>query len=199
MAGTPMSAALAYVRRIAADWCGSHPACFPPVVIHITDGEPTDGDPSRPFETVEHEAEALRSLETNDGALLLFNCHLSKSPVAGVLFPVSEDELAADPYAHLLFRMSSSVPEMLRKAAEIRQLSCPPGARGMAFNADGAQMLALIQTGTPVEAGPTWRTEARGKRCLRSGIPSSGNVTYLGDRHLMTTVVRPWFGRDSEW
>ena len=47
MSGTPMCAALEYVRNIVAPWCASHPGSFPPVVIHLTDGEPTDGEPQR--------------------------------------------------------------------------------------------------------------------------------------------------------
>ncbi len=39
MSGTPMCAALDYVRIFAAEWCANHPNGFPPVVIHLTDGE----------------------------------------------------------------------------------------------------------------------------------------------------------------
>ena len=134
-----------YVKGIAETWCASHATSFPPVVIHITDDKPTDGH----SESVEHAAEALRRLETNDGSLLLFNCHVSGRPDSGVLFPASEGELPADPYAHLLFRISSPVPETLRTAAEAWEIACPPGARGMAFNANVADVVRLIQTGTP--------------------------------------------------
>jgi hypothetical protein len=141
MAGTPMCAALNYVSGLARQWCDSHSSSFPPIVIHITDGESNDGDP-------EPAAIELRKLQTQDGELLLFNCHLSKLQGIGVLFPVSEAELPADPSAHLLFRMSSPVPEILRNAAEVRRIQCTAGARGMAFNADGTQMVSLIQVGT---------------------------------------------------
>jgi hypothetical protein len=113
-------------------------------VIHVTDGESTDGNP-------EDAANLYRTLGTQDGDALLFNCHLSKLQAMGVLFPLSEAELPADPYAHLLFRMSSVLPESLRRGAEIRQINCSPGAHGMAFNADGAAMIALIQAGTVPE------------------------------------------------
>jgi hypothetical protein len=144
MAGTPLCGALQHVEQIAREWCAAHPESFPPVVVHITDGEANDGDP-------EPAATSLRSLSTQDGTLLLFNCHLSKLEGMGVLFPVSEADLPADEYAHLLFRMTSPLPDALRRAAEVKQLPCPPGARGMAFNADSVQMLMLIQAGTPVE------------------------------------------------
>ena len=39
-------------------------------MVHITDGESQDGNPI-PY------ADALKSLATEDGNVLLFNCHLS--------------------------------------------------------------------------------------------------------------------------
>jgi hypothetical protein len=144
MKGTPMCNAFNYVARIVQNWSSSHPHCFPPVVIHITDGQANDGPP----EAVQTAADQIRAQSTNDGAALLFNCHLSELQAMGVLFPVSEAELPADPYAHLLFKISSEIPDMLRKSAEQSQIKMPPGARGMAFNADSAGMLMLIQSGT---------------------------------------------------
>ena len=76
------------------------------MIVHLTDGEPTDGDPE-PY------AEAIKSLATEDGELLLFNCHLSTSSASPVVFPVSESMLTDD-YAKLLFRISSELPDSLR-------------------------------------------------------------------------------------
>ena len=44
--------------------------------------------------------------------------------------------------------MSSELPDKLRGVAEAKGVLCRTGARGMVFNADGAQMLLLIQMGT---------------------------------------------------
>ncbi len=140
MSGTPMCAAINYVYNIAETWCASHPSSFPPVVIHLTDGESNDGDPV-PF------ADALKSLSTEDGELLMFNCHLSESQASSVVFPSSE-HILADELAKVLFRMSSELPDKTRGVAESKGVLCSPGARGMVFNADGAQMLMLIQMGT---------------------------------------------------
>ena len=112
MSGTPMCAALDYVRKIAESWCTSHPQSFPPVVIHLTDGEPTDGDPL-PY------AEALKSLSTEDGQLLLFNCHISESQANPVVFPNSE-QILGDELAKALFRMSSELPDKLRGAGRVQ-------------------------------------------------------------------------------
>lgn len=152
MAGTPMCAALEYVHQLAADWCVAHPDSFPPIVIHLTDGESNDGVP-------EAQAQALRSLETTDGNLLLFNCHLSGSPADGVLFPASEGQLPDErddqgKFARMLFRMSSPLPDNLFAAAQemMQRIDerLPEGARGMAFNADAAKMLMLINVGTVI-------------------------------------------------
>lgn len=140
MGGTPMREALEYVHRVASAWCDAHPASFPPVVIHMTDGEATDGDP-------EPAAEALKRLSTEDGHLLLLNCHLSESQATPVAFPSIEAELS-DERAKVLFRMSSELPPKMSAAAEFNRISLKPGARGMVFNADGTQMLTLIQVGT---------------------------------------------------
>jgi hypothetical protein len=64
-----------------------------------------------------------------------------------VVFPTSEQVLT-DERAKVLFRMSSELPDPVRNQAESKGVSCMPGARGMVFNADGAQMLLLIQMGT---------------------------------------------------
>jgi hypothetical protein len=142
MGGTPMSYALDYARGIAEAWCNSRPGSFPPVIIHVTDGEPTDGDPE-PY------AEALKALATEDGNVLLFNCHLSTSPASPVVFPTSEGMLP-DEYAKLLYRMSSEVPDTseVRAQLETRGVSFPKGARGMVFNADATAMITLITVGT---------------------------------------------------
>lgn len=140
MGGTPMCRALDYVRNVVEGWCADHPRSFPPVVIHLTDGEATDADP-------EPVAEALKCVSTNDGSLLLFNCHISESPAQSVIFPSSEAMLSDD-RARVLFRMSSELPDAVRARAEARGVLCPPGTRGMAFNADAAQMIQLIQMGT---------------------------------------------------
>src|SRR5205807_2655575 len=100
----------------------------PPIVINITDGESSEGDP-QPY------AEAVQSLGTDDGNVLLFNCHLSMTPADPFLFP-SSDEILPDEYARSLFHMSSKLPESIYQRAVAEGLSLQPGARGMVFNAD---------------------------------------------------------------
>ena len=67
--GTPMCQAFARAHTVLHGWLQQHTGCFPPIVINITDGEATDGDPLQ-------SAEAVRSLSSSDGNVLLFNVHV---------------------------------------------------------------------------------------------------------------------------
>jgi len=141
--GTPMMQGLYHCYQIANQWISAHPDSFPPIVIHFTDGEATDGEP-------EPAAETLRSLATSDGNVLVFNCHLSDKDVPGVLFPSSEYELP-DEYALTLFRMSSLLPEKCLSTARAKGFNVQPGARGMVLNADSTTLIQLIQIGTTIK------------------------------------------------
>jgi len=101
--GTPMCQAMRDSQKVINQWLSQHPDCFPPIVINITDGEATDGDPLLP-------AQQLRELQSSDGQVLLFNVHLSSVGGAPFEFPDSELELP-DQYAKQLFNMSSVLPE----------------------------------------------------------------------------------------
>ena len=57
--GTPMCHMFYHAHELLSAWISEHPYSFPPIVVHITDGESQDGDPV-PF------ARALTSLATND-------------------------------------------------------------------------------------------------------------------------------------
>ncbi|WP_245298510.1 vWA domain-containing protein [Sinorhizobium sp. A49] len=102
--GTPMSAAMRTAAEALVEWCDAHPDCYPPTIIHVTDGQSTDGDPSSI-------ADALRQLSTNDGQCLLFNLHISAAGGQPVVFPSSDAGL--DDYGRLLLNMSSPFPAHL--------------------------------------------------------------------------------------
>jgi hypothetical protein len=106
--GTPMCAALEHACSTLEPWVGVHADAFPSIVINLTDGEATDGDPRPP-------AEALRQLATRDGNVLLFNAHLSSRPGAAILYPDSENNLPDD-FARQLFQMSSPLPPHIQQA-----------------------------------------------------------------------------------
>ena len=114
--GTPMCSALRKAKEVVEQWINRDDPRprQAPRVIHITDGENTEGVTANERLTKPLElAEAIRALETPDGNPLLVNCHIP-SPETGdvteqILYPVSEDELPT-PYARMLFEMSSEFP-----------------------------------------------------------------------------------------
>jgi uncharacterized protein YegL len=138
--GTPMSQALKSAHSILENWLAQHPDSFPPIVINITDGEATDGDPSGP-------AQALQQLASTDGNVLLFNLHLSSQRAASIEFADSEQELP-DEYARLLFRMSSVLPEYMRNIAEQEGFRASEETRGFVFNADIVAVIRFLDIGT---------------------------------------------------
>ena len=138
--GTPMCEALKSAHGIVSTWIGQHQSSFPPIVINITDGESTDGDPTEA-------AQALSELSTDDGNVLLFNLHLSSSKATPVQFPDSSDSLP-DKYAELLFSMSSALPSYMRTAAQDDGLSLSDGAKGFVFNADMISVIRFLDIGT---------------------------------------------------
>ena len=141
---TPMCAALNRASAVIGDWLAYHPGSFPPVVVNITDGASTDGDPVP-------SALALQGLTGADGHVLLFNLHLSSDRSEPVVFPPSEDGLPDD-HARQLHRMSSVLPHQMRLAALRQDLDLADGARGFAFNADISAIVQFLDVGTQVLA-----------------------------------------------
>jgi hypothetical protein len=139
-ADTPMCAAFQRVHGIVQDWIKKHRKAFPPIVIHITDGESTDGDPTSL-------AQKVRSLATDDGNVLLFNCHLSSTINPPVVFP-DQRSAVPDKYGQLLFELSSQLtPYMLQAASEL-QYPVTAQSRGFIFQADLSNVIHFLDIGT---------------------------------------------------
>ncbi|MBA4147940.1 MAG: VWA domain-containing protein [Verrucomicrobia bacterium] len=137
---TPMGQALSMAHHILEGWVGRHPNSYPPIVINITDGEATDSGPAP-------QAEALCSLCTNDGPVLLFNCHISTKPLEPIVFPDSDDDLP-DSFARTLYHSSSLLPDGLRDLARAENLDFGTETRGFAFNADLVELIRFLDIGT---------------------------------------------------
>jgi hypothetical protein len=141
--GTPMCAALRLAASILEPWVLDHAASYPPIVINLTDGESTDGDPTQP-------AEELRRLATDDGNVLVLNCHLSSKKGPKLLFPDSETNLA-DTFARRLFGMSSVLPEGLLAVAQREGFAAGEQARGFVFNGDLVDAIRFLDIGTRID------------------------------------------------
>ncbi len=138
--GTPMRAALTKVAEELVIWCDAHPEGYPPTVLHITDGESSDGDP-------EELATHLREIATNDGQALLLNIHVSASGGDAIKFPAGENGLP-DAYSKMLFRMSSQLPAHLIKFAQEKGHNVSLESRGFMFNAEAPEIVDFFDIGT---------------------------------------------------
>jgi hypothetical protein len=138
--GTPMCQALDQARGILSTFLADHPGAFPPIVINITDGESTDGDPTT-------KAEQLQGLSSDDGNVLLFNVHLSSQRATPVEFPASDANLP-DKYARLLFAISSPLPPYMREIAQQEGYAVSADTRGFVFNADIVAVIRFLDIGT---------------------------------------------------
>lgn len=137
---TPMAGALEHAHRLLGAWLPDHPDAFPPIVMHITDGDATDGDPLP-------KAQAIQQLATSDGQVLLFNAHISDHVAKPIEFPATEDGLPDD-FAKLLFRMSSVMPSRFREEAAAEGHAIAAHSRGFVFNADLVQLIGFLDIGT---------------------------------------------------
>lgn len=158
MGGSPICAALNCVAQIAQDWASSHRESYPPVVIHLTDGESTDGDP-------ESAAAALKSITTEDGELLLFHTLFLSSQATLTQLPTRNASLP-NHLAAKFFRLSSSLPldavvdprnsQSHQKMQDLRK----PRPRGLMVNADPRDFVRIFKIGT--EYFPHWSLDEDG-------------------------------------
>lgn len=139
--GTPMTDAFRKANTIIADWLSSNPNCFPPVVIHITDGESTDGDPTEEMNKITNQA-------STDGNVVLFNLHTNARSVNPISFPGPEVHLP-DQYSEKLFNGASLLPSFMRNVASQEfGLNLSDGAKAFVLNGDIDLIITAIEIGT---------------------------------------------------
>ena len=146
---TPMCDALRKVKEILEHWLKDHPHGFPPTVLHLTDGESSDGDPNEI-------GQQIMSLGTDDGAVLLFNCHISSRRAAKIEYPTEEASLP-DGFARSLFQMSSRLPPNFLSAAAQLGVHVVEGSRGFVFNGDPSSIVQFYEIGTSLTGMTPYR------------------------------------------
>jgi len=118
-----MCAGLNAAISILEQWCREHPSAFPPTVLHVTDGHPSDGNPGA-------DRGSLKNIATNDGSCLLFNLHLDVGAGEPLVFP-NDERVIKDRFGKALFRMSSLLPPHAIEAAASKGLRrCAPAPAG---------------------------------------------------------------------
>jgi hypothetical protein len=139
---TPMNAAIKMAREVIDGFLANYPDCFPPMIVNLTDGQPTDANPLAA-------AGELKAMKSSDGNVLFFNVHLSSSPSSPIAFPGDEGGLP-DVFSKLLFRMSSILPPRMMSAAQEEGYTLHGPARGFMFNADMVSVIRFLEIGTRV-------------------------------------------------
>ena len=139
--GTPMCEALSAASKALQEWTALHPDSYPPMVINVTDGDATDGNP-------EALAQEIMALETNDGNVLIYNIHLSEMDTMPAQYPDKESDVPPDEYAKQMFRMSSVFPDPVVKLADDMGLPVTTGSRGYVYNANIEALVQFLDIGT---------------------------------------------------
>lgn len=140
--GTPMCAAFDLAGRTVKSWIDHYPHSFPPIVINLSDGESTDGDPRM-------WGDRIKGLATTDGNVLLLNVGVSSTSSRPLMFPSSVNEVDGQ-YGKVMFEMSSPLPEVMLEAARRQGYDVHAGARGFGLDADMRSVMTFINIGTSV-------------------------------------------------
>jgi len=144
-----MCDALGKVKEILERWLAEHPHGFPPTVLHLTDGESSDGDP-------DEIGQQIMSLGTDDGAVLLFNCHISSRRATKIEYP-TEGASLPDGFARSLFQISSRLPPNFLSAAAQLGVNVVEGSRGFVFNGDPSSIVQFYEIGTSLTGMTPYR------------------------------------------
>jgi hypothetical protein len=137
--GTPMCQAFRLATELLGNFLVRSPSCFPPIVINITDGQASDGNPE-PY------AQNVRDLASEDGNVLLYNTHISGQGKP-ILFPNREDDLPDD-FARVLFRMSSILPPAIQEMLLNERHHITQTTRGFIYNGNPLALMCSMEIGT---------------------------------------------------
>jgi hypothetical protein len=145
--GTPTRKAIKGFGGVYRRWSDGKTSGRLILGIHVTDGEPTDGEPARAM------AKLAKQVEERGDHLLMTNIHLSSNPNAEqLLFPNDDDAEKFDAAGKRLFEMSSLVPEAVAERLRQKGFDIKSGARMMAINATIEGFSSVFAAGSSVAA-----------------------------------------------
>jgi hypothetical protein len=140
---TAMNSAFKLAKNMLEAWVSRYPQSYPPTIFHISDGDYTDSDPSSL-------AEEIKTIETDDGGVLIYNINLTDTKKTGIIYPHTIDDLPSGD-ALRLFKMSGILPETIReKIYALKKLNLDPEARAFIYNADPTLLAQCLDIGTPL-------------------------------------------------
>ena len=143
---TPMNHALTLAAELLESWIVQYSGkdVYPPIVFNITDGELTDATEKEVLNTTKR----IKQLRTIDGNVLLFNMHISAKNHESVIFPTKKSELPDDKNAHLLFDMSSDLPDIYNRDIATLKNTDLMTFTGMSYNSSLSQLVSMMNIGT---------------------------------------------------
>jgi len=158
---TPMLEAFKKSREIIENWLPNHKTSFPPFVINMSDGAPTDDveilemlrngsvDDDLSQTQLISETNVIQKLGTDNGTCLICNCHISSMMMTQVLYPTDITEINnIDELAKIMFKMSSVIPDTLRKLGAGLGLPLEYNSKFFVFNADVGSLKSFMKFGT---------------------------------------------------
>ena len=142
---TPMTRAFENAYKICEAWInwGNHIDCHPPIIINISDGEPTDAGTGniRILDVVNQ----IKGLRTNYGGVNIFNIHISSLASDSVLFP-TQSPMGGN--ANLLFELSTELnPHMVALARQMGY-AVEQGSKGYVFNGGAKHLMDFLNIGS---------------------------------------------------
>jgi len=166
---TLMKKALILSKELLEEWVKDHEDSFPPIIFNIVGSKVSDVNNF--YELIEI-AKDIKQIKTNDGNVLLFNCHISNNNnISPVIFPESEVEiLDGDFFSYILFVMSSDIPEIFfEDITEIFGKNSPYiKGKCMAYNSNISSMIRLIDIGTRAAKAATTHKRFENEKYLIS-------------------------------
>ncbi len=145
---TNMKGALEMAEELVTKWMQDKPQNPAPVIINISDGMPYYDYKDIHIcmqETIEV-ANRIMDLSCDDGNVLIFNAEVGNGG-SKVIFPTDEASVSGEG-AQFLFKITSVVPEGYKEAAAKNELPITDNARGCIVNADGVELINLINFGS---------------------------------------------------
>ncbi|MBY0549937.1 MAG: hypothetical protein K2W95_21870 [Candidatus Obscuribacterales bacterium] len=134
-----MCAGLGSALKLARDFVADNPTSHPPIIVNISGGAVSDGDP-RPL------ANAIKEIQSADGNVLLFNVCLPGRPDDEMInFPDDPGQLPDHLAAKAMWDMSSPLLVKMIHLAREYQIDISPRARGFAWNSDVTAIAGLLE------------------------------------------------------
>ena len=145
---TNMKGAFEMAKAIIEKWIHDKPGNPAPVIINISDGVPYyDGkDVADCMKETIDVARSIMNMSVADGNVLIFNAMIRAAGL-NQIFPNSLDECPNEE-SKFLFEISSFVPDAYKTIAQAKELQVKDGSKGCIFEADGVQLISLIDFGS---------------------------------------------------